>query len=328
MASRAFGFTKNKAKFVTIDDVDTRFDDVAGVPEAAEELKEVITFLKEPKKFENLGAKVPKGVLLIGPPGTGKTLLAKAIAGESGVPFLSISASEFVELFVGVGASRVRDLFSKAKEKSPCIIFIDEIDSIGRQRGSGIGGGNDEREQTLNQLLTELDGFADNSGIIVLAATNRPDILDAALRPGRFDRKIEVMLPDLVGRKKILSVHSLSKPLSSEVDLGYWASRTVGFSGADLANLMNESAIHCARDESKLISDLHIENALDKITIGLRSSLITSPNMKKIIAYNEVGRAIVSAVRNGIESVDKITILPRSGSLAVSYTHLRAHETV
>jgi len=328
LASRAFGFTKNLAKFVTIDDVETRFDDVAGVPEAAEELKEVITFLKEPKKFENLGAKVPKGVLLIGPPGTGKTLLAKAIAGESGVPFLSISASEFVELFVGVGASRVRDLFSKAKEKSPCIIFIDEIDSIGRQRGSGIGGGNDEREQTLNQLLTELDGFADNSGIIVLAATNRPDILDAALlRPGRFDRKIEVMLPDLDGRKKILSVHSLSKPLSNEVDLGYWASRTDGFSGADLANLMNESAIHCARDESKLISNLHIENALDKITIGLRSSLITSPNMKKIIAYNEVGRAIVSAVRNGIESVDKITILPRSGSIG-GYTKICPDEDV
>ena len=287
LANRAFGFTKNQAKFITIDDVDTRFDDVAGVPEAAEELKEVITFLKEPKKFENLGAKVPKGILLIGPPGTGKTLLAKAIAGESGVPFLSIAASEFVELFVGVGASRVRDLFAKAKEKSPCIIFIDEIDSIGRQRGSGIGGGNDEREQTLNQFLTELDGFADNSGIIVLAATNRPDILDAALlRPGRFDRKIEVMLPDLDGRKKILSVHSLSKPLSSEVDLSYWASRTVGFSGADLANLMNESAIHCARDDSKYIRDIHIEDALDKITIGLRSSLITCPNMKKIIAYN------------------------------------------
>ena len=327
-ASRTFGFGKNKSKFITIEDVETRFDDVAGVPEAAEELKEVITFLKEPKKYTNLGAKVPKGVLLIGPPGTGKTLLAKAIAGESGVPFFSIAASEFVELFVGVGASRVRDIFFKAKEKSPCIIFIDEIDSIGRQRGSGIGGGNDEREQTLNQLLTELDGFSDNSGIIVIAATNRPDILDSALlRPGRFDRKIEVMLPDLIGRKKILSVHSLSKPLSKNVDLGYWASRTVGFSGADLANLMNESAIHCARDESKLINDFHIENALDKITIGLRTSKIVSPNMKKIIAYNEVGRAIVSAVKNGVESVDKITILPRSGTLG-GYTKLNPDEDV
>ena len=229
---------------------------------------------------------------------------------------------------MGVGASRVRDLFSKAKEKSPCIIFIDEIDSIGRQRGSGIGGGNDEREQTLNQLLTELDGFADNSGIIVLAATNRPDILDAALlRPGRFDRKIEVMLPDLEGRKKILSVHSLSKPLSDNVDLGYWASRTIGFSGADLANLMNESAIHCAREESKFISDKHIENALDKITLGIRSSIISSPNMKKIIAYNEVGRAIVSAVRNGIESVEKITILPRGGALG-GFTKISPDEDV
>ena len=328
LASKALGFGKNKAKFIAIDDVETRFDDVAGLPEAAEELKEIITFMKEPSKFTNLGAKVPKGVLLIGPPGTGKTLLAKAIAGESGVPFLSIAASEFVELFVGVGASRVRDLFAKAKEKSPCIIFIDEIDSIGRQRGSGIGGGNDEREQTLNQLLTQLDGFADNSGIIVLAATNRPDILDKALlRPGRFDRKIEVMLPDLDGRKKILSVHSLSKPLSKDVDLGYWASRTVGFSGAELANLMNESAIHCARENSKYISDLHIETALDKITIGLRTSIISSINMKKIIAYNEVGRAIVSAVRNGIESVDKITILPRSGYLG-GYTKISPDEDV
>ena len=328
LASRALGFGKNKSKFIIIEDVETRFDDVAGVPEAAAELKEVITFLKEPKKYTDLGARVPKGVLLFGPPGTGKTLLAKAIAGESGVPFVSIAASEFVELFVGVGASRVRDLFSQAKEKSPCIIFIDEIDSIGRQRGSGIGGGNDEREQTLNQLLTELDGFANNSGIIVIAATNRPDILDSALlRPGRFDRKIEVMLPDLHGRKKILSVHSLSKPLSKNVDLGYWSSRTVGFSGADLANLMNESAIHCAREESKFINDFHIENALDKITIGLRTSVITSPNMKKIIAYNEVGRAIVSAVKNGIDSVNKITILPRSGTLG-GYTKLNPDEDV
>ena len=328
LASRALGFGKNRSKFITIDDVDTRFDDVAGIPEAAEELKEVITFLKEPKKFTNLGAKVPKGILLIGPPGTGKTLLAKAIAGESGVPFISIAASEFVELFVGVGASRVRDLFEKAKEKSPCIIFIDEIDSIGRQRGSGIGGGNDEREQTLNQLLTELDGFVDNSGIIVLAATNRPDILDSALlRPGRFDRKIEVSLPDLDGRKKILSVHSLSKPLSSNVDLSYWATRTVGFSGADLANLLNESAIHCAREKSKTINDSHIESALDKVTLGLRTSIISSPNMKKIIAYNEVGRAIVAAAKNGIDTVDKITILPRAGYVG-GYTKLNPDDDI
>jgi len=301
-AQGALSFTKSKAKvYVPDDESKVTYADVSGVDEAKDEIPEIVDFLKKPERYTDIGARIPKGVLLVGPPGTGKTLLSKAVAGEAEVPFFIISGSEFVELFVGVGASRVRDLFSKAKEKSPCIIFIDEIDSIGRQRGSGIGGGNDEREQSLNQLLTELDGFADNSGIIVLAATNRPDILDAALlRPGRFDRKIEVMLPDLNGRKKILSVHSLSKPLSSEVELGYWASRTVGFSGADLANLMNESAIHCARDESKLISDLHIENALDKITIGLRSSLITSPNMKKIIAYNEVGRAIVSAARNGI----------------------------
>jgi len=324
----AMSFGKSKARLQMEPSTQVTFSDVAGGEGAKLELTEVVDFLKSPDRFTAVGAKIPKGVLLVGPPGTGKTLLAKAVAGEAGVPFFSISGSEFVEMFVGVGASRVRDMFEQGKKNAPCIIFIDEIDSIGRQRGSGIGGGNDEREQTLNQLLTELAGFADNSGIIVLAATNRPDILDAALlRPGRFDRKIEVMLPDLDGRKKILSVHSLSKPLSSEGDLGYWASRTVGFSGADLANLMNESAIHCARDESKLISDLHIENALDKITIGLRSSLITSPNMKKIIAYNEVGRAIVSAVRNGIESVDKITILPRSGSLG-GYTKICPDEEV
>ncbi len=328
IASKAFGFGKSKAKFFTIEDVNTRFDDVAGVPEAAEELKEMISFLKNPKRLNDLGAKIPKGVLLIGPPGTGKTLLAKAIAGESGVPFLSISASEFVELFVGVGASRVRDLFEQAKENSPCIIFIDEIDSIGRQRGAGIGGGNDEREQTLNQLLTQLDGFSENSGIIVLAATNRPDILDSALlRPGRFDRKIEVLLPDIKGRNKILSVHSLSKPLSDDVDLNFWASRTAGFSGADLENLMNESAIHCARNFSEMISNENIENALEKITLGLRSSNVVSNKIKKIRAYNEVGRAIVSAVNNGIDSIDKITILPRSGFIG-GYTKIAPDDDV
>ena len=328
IASRAFGFGKSKAKFFTIDEVDTRFEDVAGVPEAAEELKEIIEFLKNPARLEALGAKVPKGVLLIGPPGTGKTLLAKAIAGESGVPFLSIAASEFVELFVGVGASRVRDLFDKAREKSPCIIFIDEIDSIGRQRGSGIGGGNDEREQTLNQLLTQLDGFTENSGVIVIAATNRPDILDSALlRPGRFDRRIEVLLPDVEGRRKILSVHSLSKPLSSNVDLSFWASRTIGFSGADLENLMNESAIHCARNSNNKITNYHIETALEKITLGLRSSKLSGSNTKKFRAYNEVGRAIVAAVINGIDSIDKITILPRAGYIK-GFTKIAPDEEV
>tara|TARA_Y100000589_G_scaffold17872_1_gene14853 strand:- start:10043 stop:11800 length:1758 start_codon:yes stop_codon:yes gene_type:complete len=328
IANKAFGFGKSKAKFFSIENVNTRFDDVAGVPEAAEELKEMIEFLKNPEKLNELGAKIPKGVLLVGPPGTGKTLLAKAIAGESDVPFLSISASEFVELFVGVGASRVRDLFEKAREKSPCIIFIDEIDSIGRQRGSGIGGGNDEREQTLNQLLTQLDGFNENSGVIVLAATNRPDILDSALlRPGRFDRRIEVLLPDKVGRKKILSVHSLSKPLSSNVDLNFWASRTAGFSGADLENLMNESAIHCARENTKEITNKHIEDALEKITLGLRTYSVSSNKTKKLRAYNEAGRAIVSAVKNGQESVDKITILPRSGYLG-GYTKISPDEDV
>ena len=328
IANRAFGFGKSNVKFSSVDKVDTRFEDVAGVPEAAEEIKEIINFLKDPQILIDLGAKIPKGVLLYGPPGTGKTLLAKAIAGESGVPFLSISASEFVELFVGVGASRVRDLFEQAKVKSPCIVFIDEIDSIGRQRGAGIGGGNDEREQTLNQLLTQLDGFNDNSGVIVLAATNRPDILDAALlRPGRFDRKIEVFLPDKEGRKKILSVHALDKPLSMNVDLNYWASRTAGFSGADLENLMNESAIHCARNSSKEIKDEHIEDALEKITLGLRVSKINGYKANKLRAYNEVGRAIVASIYNGIDSVDKITILPRSGYIG-GYTKIAPDEDV
>ena len=328
IANRAFGFGKSRSKFVMIDDVDKRFDDIAGIPEATEELQEIITFLKNPQKLIDLGAIVPKGILMVGPPGTGKTLLAKAIAGESGVPFLSISASEFVELFVGVGASRVRDLFEKAKEKSPCIVFIDEIDSIGRQRGSGIGGGNDEREQTLNQLLTQLDGFSDNSGVIVLAATNRADILDPALlRPGRFDRKIEVLLPDIEGRNKILCIHSLNKPLSKDVDLKYWASRTIGFSGADLENLMNESAIHCARNLSKRIKNEHIEDALEKITLGLSNTKFSGEKTKKFRAYNEAGRAIVSAFNNGINSIDKITILQREGRLG-GYTQISPDEDV
>ncbi|MDA1156343.1 MAG: AAA family ATPase, partial [Cyanobacteria bacterium] len=257
VANRAMGFGRSKARMAEPEAaVAVRFEDVAGINEAKEELQEVVAFLKEPERFTAVGARIPKGVLLVGPPGTGKTLLAKAIAGEAGVPFFSMAASEFVELFVGVGASRVRDLFRQAKEKAPCIIFIDEIDAVGRQRGAGIGGGNDEREQTLNQLLTEMDGFAENSGVILLAATNRPDVLDAALmRPGRFDRRIHVDLPDRRGREAILAVHARSRPLEPEVSLSDWASRTPGFSGADLSNLLNEAAILTARRERQSIND-------------------------------------------------------------------------
>jgi len=320
LASRAFGFGKNQAKFVTIDDVDTRFDDVAGVPEAAEELKEVITFLKEPKKYENLGAKVPKGVLLIGPPGTGKTLLAKAIAGESGVPFLSIAASEFVELFVGVGASRVRDLFSKAKEKSPCIIFIDEIDSIGRQRGSGIGGGNDEREQTLNQLLTEMDGFEGNSGIIIIAATNRPDVLDSALmRPGRFDRQVTVDAPDIKGRLSILEVHARNKKLQEDLTLESIARRTPGFTGADLANLLNEAAILTARRRKDSISIAEIDDSVDRIVAGMEGTPLTDGRSKRLIAYHEVGHALIGSLVKAHDPVQKVTVIPRGQAKGLTW---------
>ena len=250
MANRALGFGRSQPRLKPQEDLQVRFEDVAGINDAKEELEEVVTFLKQPETFTGLGAKIPRGVLLVGPPGTGKTLLARAIAGEAGVPFFSMAASEFVELFVGVGASRVRDLFRQAKEKSPCIVFIDEIDAVGRQRGAGIGGGNDEREQTLNQLLTEMDGFADNSGVILLAATNRADVLDAALtRPGRFDRRIDVSLPDRRGREAILGVHARTRPLDPEIDLAAWARRTPGFSGAELANLINEAAILTAREQ-------------------------------------------------------------------------------
>ncbi|MFZ9974971.1 MAG: ATP-dependent metallopeptidase FtsH/Yme1/Tma family protein, partial [Vulcanococcus sp.] len=270
VANRAMGFGRSKARMVQSEAaVPVRFEDVAGIQEAKEELQEVVAFLKEPERFTAVGARIPKGVLLVGPPGTGKTLLAKAIAGEAGVPFFSMAASEFVELFVGVGASRVRDLFRQAKEKAPCIVFIDEIDAVGRQRGAGIGGGNDEREQTLNQLLTEMDGFADNSGVILLAATNRPDVLDTALmRPGRFDRRIHVDLPDRRGREAILAVHARSRPLDPEVSLADWASRTPGFSGADLSNLLNEAAILTARRERSCIDDAAMGDALERITMG------------------------------------------------------------
>ncbi|EAU73867.1 cell division protein FtsH4 [Synechococcus sp. RS9916] len=316
VANRAMGFSRSQPRVKSEDDVVVRFEDVAGITEAKDELQEVVTFLKEPESFIRLGAKIPRGVLLIGPPGTGKTLLAKAIAGEAGVPFFSMAASEFVELFVGVGASRVRDLFRQAKEKSPCIVFIDEIDAVGRQRGAGIGGGNDEREQTLNQLLTEMDGFADNSGVILLAATNRADVLDTALmRPGRFDRRIHVDLPDRRGREAILAVHGRTRPLAEDVDLSDWAKRTPGFSGADLANLLNEAAILTARDNALAIGDGQIERALERITMGLTAAPLQDNAKKRLIAYHEIGHALVAALTPGAGKVDKVTLLPRSGGV-------------
>ncbi len=315
-ANKAMGFGRSQARSAAQDEMTVRFEDVAGIGEAKEELQEVVTFLKQPETFIKLGARIPRGVLLIGPPGTGKTLLAKAIAGEAGVPFFSIAASEFVELFVGVGASRVRDLFRKAKEKAPCIVFIDEIDAVGRQRGAGIGGGNDEREQTLNQLLTEMDGFADNSGVILLAATNRPDVLDTALmRPGRFDRRIQVGLPDRRGRESILAVHARTRPLSDEVSLAEWASRTPGFSGADLANLLNEAAILTARHEASFLGNRELEEALERITMGLTAAPLQDGAKKRLIAYHEIGHALVASLTPHADPVDKVTLLPRSGGV-------------
>ena len=315
-ANKAMGFGRTQARTSPQDEITVRFEDVAGIGEAKEELQEVVTFLKQPETFIKLGARIPRGVLLIGPPGTGKTLLAKAIAGEAGVPFFSIAASEFVEMFVGVGASRVRDLFKKAKDKAPCIVFIDEIDAVGRQRGAGIGGGNDEREQTLNQLLTEMDGFADNSGVILLAATNRPDVLDTALmRPGRFDRRIQVGLPDRRGRESILAVHARTRPLSDEVSLAEWASRTPGFSGADLANLLNEAAILTARHEASFLGNRELEEALERITMGLTAAPLQDGAKKRLIAYHEIGHALVAALTPHADPVDKVTLLPRSGGV-------------
>ena len=317
VANRAMGFGRSKARMAEPESaVAVRFEDVAGINEAKEELQEVVAFLKEPERFTAVGARIPKGVLLVGPPGTGKTLLAKAIAGEAGVPFFSMAASEFVELFVGVGASRVRDLFRQAKEKAPCIIFIDEIDAVGRQRGAGIGGGNDEREQTLNQLLTEMDGFAENSGVILLAATNRPDVLDAALmRPGRFDRRIHVDLPDRRGREAILAVHARSRPLEPEVSLADWASRTPGFPGADLSNLLNEAAILTARRERQSINDQAISDALERITMGLTAAPLQDNAKKRLIAYHEIGHALLATLLPKSDELDKVTLLPRAGGV-------------
>ena len=325
MANRALGFGRSQPRLKPQEDLQVRFEDVAGINDAKEELEEVVTFLKQPETFIQLGAKIPRGVLLVGPPGTGKTLLARAIAGEAGVPFFSMAASEFVELFVGVGASRVRDLFRKAKEKAPCIVFIDEIDAVGRQRGAGIGGGNDEREQTLNQLLTEMDGFAENSGVILLAATNRADVLDAALtRPGRFDRRIDVTLPDRRGRAAILAVHARTRPLDPEVNLETWAQRTPGFSGADLANLINEAAILTARQEQPFISDGQLEGALERITMGLSARPLQDSAKKRLIAYHEIGHALVAALLPAANKLDKVTILPRGA--AGGYTRFMPDE--
>ena len=314
-SGQAMSFGRSKAKFQMEAKTGIQFDDVAGIEEAKEELQEVVTFLKEPEKFTAIGAKIPRGVLLIGPPGTGKTLLAKAIAGEAGVPFFSISGSEFVEMFVGVGASRVRDLFKKAKENAPCIIFIDEIDAVGRQRGAGIGGGNDEREQTLNQLLTEMDGFEGNSGIIVIAATNRPDVLDKALmRPGRFDRQVMVDYPDMQGRLGILEVHARGKKIAPEVSLEAIARRTPGFSGADLANLLNEAAILTARRHKEAVTMLEINDAVDRIVAGMEGIALTDSKYKRLIAYHEIGHAIVASMTPGHDPVEKVTIIPRGGA--------------
>ncbi len=310
---KVFSFGKSRAKLLGGEKGKVRFDDVAGADEAKEDLAEVVEFLKHPKKFNDLGARIPKGVLLFGPPGTGKTLLAKAVAGEAGVAFFSISGSDFVEMFVGVGASRVRDLFAQAKKNSPCIIFIDEIDAVGRQRGANVGGGHDEREQTLNQLLVEMDGFAANEGIIIIAATNRPDILDKALlRPGRFDRQIVVDKPDVKGRVAILRVHTKGKPIAKDVDLDILARRTPGFTGADLANLVNEAALLAARRNKTEINMSEMEESIERVMAGPeRKSKVMSENEKKLTAYHEGGHALVGMMLKHADPVHKVTIIPR-----------------
>jgi cell division protease FtsH len=319
---KALSFGKSKAKLLNETNKKVTFKDVAGVEEAKDDLEEIVQFLKDPKKFTKLGGRIPKGVLLVGPPGTGKTLLARAVAGEAGVPFFSISGSDFVEMFVGVGASRVRDMFDQGKRNSPCIIFIDEIDAVGRHRGAGMGGGHDEREQTLNQLLVEMDGFEGNSGVIIIAATNRADVLDPALlRPGRFDRRIMVGKPDLNGRYEILKVHTKKTPLSSDVDLKKIARGTPGFSGADLENLINESALLAARNNKSLIDGSDVENAKDKVLMGSeRKSMIISDEDKKITAYHEAGHTLVGKIIPGLDPIHKVTIIPRGMALGVTQT--------
>jgi cell division protease FtsH len=318
--AKALSFGKARARLISEKQNKVTFQDVAGVDEAKEELREIIEFLKDPPKFQKLGGKIPKGVLLVGPPGTGKTLLAKAIAGEANVPFFSISGSDFVEMFVGVGASRVRDLFEQGKKHAPCIIFMDEIDAVGRHRGAGLGGGHDEREQTLNQLLVEMDGFETNEGVILIAATNRPDVLDPALlRPGRFDRQVVVARPDVKGREEILRVHSRRIPLAPNVELKVLARGTPGFSGADLANLVNESALLAARQDKKIVEMIDFENAKDKVLMGVeRRSMIISDEEKKTIAYHEAGHALVADLLPGADPLHKVTIIPRGRALGLT----------
>jgi cell division protease FtsH len=318
---QAFSFGKSKAKLMMENNIKIRFADVAGIDEAKEELEEVVDFLKNAERYQKLGAKIPKGVLLVGSPGTGKTLLAKAVAGEAGVPFFSISGSDFVEMFVGVGASRVRDLFEQAKKHSPCIVFIDEIDAVGRQRGAGMGGGHDEREQTLNQMLVEMDGFDATTGIIVVAATNRPDILDnALLRPGRFDRQVTIDKPDLKGREQILKVHSQGKPLADDVDLGRLAKRTSGFSGADLSNLLNEGALLAARRRKETVEMQDVEDSIDRVLVGLeKKNRLMSEKDKEITAYHEIGHALTCVLTPGMDPLRKVTIVPRGMALGYAW---------
>jgi cell division protease FtsH len=318
--NKALSFGKSRARLLTAQQKKATFKDVAGIDEPKEELYEIIDFLKDPQKFQKLGGRIPKGVLLVGPPGTGKTLLARAIAGEANVPFFSISGSDFVEMFVGVGASRVRDLFEQGKKNAPCIIFIDEIDAVGRHRGAGLGGGHDEREQTLNALLVEMDGFESNEGVILIAATNRPDVLDPALlRPGRFDRRVVVPRPDVKGREEILRVHTRKVPLSEDVDLSVIARGTPGFSGADLANLVNESALWAARQNRKFVAMVDFEMSKDKVLMGVeRRSMILSDEEKRNTAYHEAGHALVAAMTPGADPLHKVTIIPRGMALGVT----------